>query len=107
MLRQTGLLEARAIMTGVQLHDPAKHLRDIEHRNAVPWEALFAVLDKAGAPRAKQRMLRQPGASGKKSQLAAVAASPASRHSLSRSLPMVPIAGTIDQPVSQLGRTLH
>jgi outer membrane protein len=103
VLRQVGVLEARAIMTGVQLHDPAAHLRDIEHKNAVPWESLFAALDKAAAPGAKQHMLHQPGISGERPQVAA-AIVPPSRHRLSRSLPVVPIPGTVGQPVSSSSR---
>jgi outer membrane protein len=104
LLRQTGLLEARAIMTGVQLHDPAKHLRDIEHKNAVPWDVLFAALDKAGAPRARQRMLQQPRVSGETPALAPARPTPVHR-ALSRSLPVVPIAGTVGRPVSSDRRT--
>lgn len=104
LLRQTGLLEARAIMTGVQLHDPAKHLRDIEHKNAVPWEALFAALDRAAAPSARQRVLEQPGISGEKPAVAPARKTPAQRM-LSRSLPNVPIAGTVGRPVSPDHRT--
>ena len=106
LLRQTGLLEVRAVLTGVQLHDPAKHLRDIEHRNAVPWEALFATLDKAGAPAAHQRTLPQPAISGETPAVAPATTRPAGR-SLSRSLPVVPIGGTVGRPVSTNGRTLH
>ena len=106
LLRQTGLLEARAIMSGVQLHDPAKHLRDIEHRNAVPWDALFAAIDKAGAPKAHQRMLEQPGLSHETPAVAASDAKPVER-TLSRSLPIVPIAGTVGRPVPSDHRNLH
>lgn len=105
LLRQTGLLEVRAIMTGMQLHDPAKHLREVEHKNAVPWEALFRKLDKAGAPRARQRTLQQPGISGETPALAP-ARPVAASYDLSRSLPTVPIAGTAGHPVST-SRKLH
>jgi outer membrane protein len=94
LLRQTGLLEARAILTGVQLHDPAKHLRDIEHKNAVPWEALFAALDKAAAPNARQRSLQQPAITPKTPVLAPARSTPAST-SLSRSLPIVPVGSAV------------
>lgn len=106
LLRQTGLLEARAVMTGVQLHDPAKPLRDIEHRNAVPWETLFAALDKAGAPRSHQHALQQPGISGETPSIAHANIKPV-QGGLSRSLPTVPIAGTVGRPVSPDSRNLH
>lgn len=106
LLRQTGLLEARAILTGVQLHDPARHLRDIEHRNAVPWDVLLAALDKAAAPSAHQHLLEQPGISGETPAMASAGRNSIPR-SLSRSLPMVPIAGTAGRPISTHHRTLH
>lgn len=64
VLRQTGMLEVRAIMSGLQLHDAAKNLRRVENRNAVPWERLLAALDKAGAPSVRARPrngVRAPG----------------------------------------------
>lgn len=63
LLRQTGLLEARTIMSGVSLHDPEEHLRDIEHKNAVPWDSIFAGIDKLASPKARHRRLKYPHAS--------------------------------------------
>lgn len=97
LLRQIGLLEARAIMTSVQLYDPAEHLRNIEDKNAVPWDALFTFLDKTGSPGAKQRVLRQPGISGERPEIAGVAPAPTSR-TLSRSFPVAPTAGIARRP---------
>jgi outer membrane protein len=97
LLRQVGLLEVRAVIEGVQLHDPAKHLREVEHRNAVPWESLLALLDKAGASRARQHTLHRPAASGQMPSIAPAGAQP-SDHALSRSIPMVPIGGTVGRP---------
>ena len=93
-------------MTGVQLHDPARHLRDIEHRNAVPWEALFAGLDRAGTPGARQRTLTQPGISGEVPALTPPGTAPVQR-SLSRTRPVVPVPGTVGRPVFSSRRTLH
>jgi outer membrane protein len=106
LLRQIGLLEARAIMTGVQLHDPAKHLRDIEHKHTVPWEVLLAGLDKAVAPHAKEHVLRQPGVGGEQPRIASAKAVFVPR-TLSRSLPNTPIPGTVGQPVSSFSRELN
>ena len=106
LLRQIGLLEVRAIMTGVQLHDPAKHLRDTEHKNAVPWDSLLAILDKAGAPKARQKTLQRPGSSGEAPALAPAQSGPVQRN-LSRSRPNVPIAGTVGRSVSRFHRKLH
>ena len=97
VLRQTGLLEVRAILTGVQLHDPAKHLRDIEGRVPFPWELLFGALDTAGASKAGQKELEQPGVSGETPAIAPTAAAPEQRE-LSRSIPVVPIGGTAGGP---------
>lgn len=106
LLRQTGQLEVRSILTGVQLHDPARHLRDIERRHAFPWELLFKTLDKAGAPSAKQRTLEQPGVSGEVPAVAAGRIAPVPP-ALSRSRPTVPIAGTVGRPVSPNRKKLH
>jgi outer membrane protein len=97
LLRQAGLLEARAVLEGVQLHDPAAHLRDIEHKNAVPWEHVFAALDKAGAPKVRQRTLVQPALTGDLPTLAPAHAG-SFEHRLSRVTPIVPIAGTVGRP---------
>lgn len=106
LLRQIGLLEVRAIMTGVQLHDPTKHLRDIEHNNSVPWDMLIAALDKIGAPSVRQKTLQRPGSSGETPALAPAQSKPV-QHSLSRSRPNVPIAGTFGRSVSRFHRKLH
>ena len=106
LLRQTGQLEVRSILTGVQLHDPARHLHDVERRHAFPWELLFKRLDKAGAPSAKQRTLEQPGVSGETPAVATGRIAPVSS-TLSRSRPTVPIGGTVGRPVSPDRKKLH
>jgi outer membrane protein len=97
LLRQTGLLEARAILTGVQLHDPAKHLREVEYRNAVPWDTLLGALDKAGAPKGRRRVLARVGVSGEAPAIAPVKPVSGTR-TLSRSLPNTSQLDLVDQP---------
>jgi outer membrane protein len=87
VLREAGMLEIRAIMSGVQLHDPAKNLRRVENRNSVPWEALLAGLDRAGKPSAKVRLRKQPPTTGRTPRIAPISSGARDTPRLSRSLP--------------------
>ena len=106
LLRQTGLLEARAIMTGVELYDPAEHLRRVEHRNALPWEGAVAALDTLGKPGAHQHVLEQPGVAPEPPAVVPPATVPPSPADLSRITPTTPIPGTVGRPVP-IGRKPH
>jgi outer membrane protein len=103
LLRRTGLLEARAIMNGVPLHDPSSHYRQVEDKNALPWDGLIAILDRAGGPVRRQKMIVQPSAGAAP---AIITPSADSMHTgmLSRSLPIIPIPGTVGRPVDALQR---
>jgi len=90
VLRETGMLEIRAIMSGVQLHDPAKNLRRVENRNAVPWEELLAGLDRIGKPSARVRLRRPLPAIGGKPVIAPSPPGAKEPARLSRSLPQAP-----------------
>lgn len=107
LLRHTGQLEVKAVLAGVQLHDPLKHLRDIEHRNAVPWEALFASLDKAGAPKGRQRPLLLPAKRNAIPMIVARKSGPEVERGLARSLPMVPLAGSAGRPDANLNQRMQ
>ncbi len=107
LLRHTGQLEMKAVLAGVQLHDPSKHLRDIEHRNAVPWEALFAALDKAGAPMGRQRPLLLPAKRSAIPMIVTHTSGPEVERTLARSLPMVPLAGTAGRPDAHLNQRIQ
>jgi len=105
LLRQTGLLEAEAIMTGVSLHDPAEHLRHIENRNALPWEHAVSAIDHIAMPGTRQHMLIQPAIGGETSQVAAPRQGSPADLEFSRTLPIAPIPGTIGRPVAVEGAT--
>jgi outer membrane protein len=96
LLRQTGLLEVRALMTDVPLYDPAVHLVQAERRNALPWDGAVAAIDRLAVPHARQKTLLQPTVAR------APAVVPAVRHTtsdpLSHTRPTTPIAGTVGQP---------
>lgn len=106
LLRQTGLLEARAIMTGVELYDPAEHLRRVEHRNAVPWESAVAALDTLGKPGAHQHVLEQSGVAPELPAVVPPVTVSPSPADLSRITPTTPIPGTVGRPVP-IGRKPH
>jgi outer membrane protein len=50
LLQAMGRLEARALVTGAPLYDPAKSFNRVKAAGAVPWEPLIAALDSVGAP---------------------------------------------------------
>lgn len=106
LLRQTGLLEARAIMMGVELYDPAQHLRHVESRNAVPWERGVAALDKLAKPGPHQKTLEQPGIVPEPPAIAPASGVVPPTADLSRTTPTDPIPGTIGRPVTA-GRKPH
>lgn len=97
LLRETGMLEVRAIMSGVQLHDPSKNLRRVENRNAVPWEELLAGLDKIRAPSARRRGHRPLQSSSDRPAIAPARKGTAAP-SLSRSLPETLVVGVPATP---------
>jgi len=50
LLQAMGRLEARALVSGAPIYDPAKSFNRVKNANAVPWEPLIAALDSVGAP---------------------------------------------------------
>jgi len=94
VLRETGMLEIRAIMSGVQLHDPAKNLRRVENRNSVPWEELLAGLDRVRKPSARIRLRKPLPSTGRKPVIAPSATEAKEATQLSRSVPQVPTSLT-------------
>lgn len=106
LLRQTGLLEARAIMTGVELYDPAEHLRQVERRNALPWDGAVAALDRIGKPGPHQKTLEQPGIAPEPPAITSVSGAVPPSADLSRASPTTPIPGTVGRPKST-GRKPH
>jgi len=98
LLRRVGLLEARTLVTGVPLHDPSAHYRDIENRNALPWDGLLKALDASAGPVRRQRMIVQPGLPAGQPIVTPSRRGISSDAPLSRSLPIVPVPGTVGRP---------
>lgn len=103
VLRETGLLEAEAIMTGVPLYDPASHLRQVENRNALPWDKVISAIDHVAMPGTRQKMLQQPATGQQKPAIANVGSSEPDTPNFSHTLPTTPIPGTVGRPVSAEG----
>jgi outer membrane protein len=97
LLRRVGLLEAGALMTGVSLYDPSRHLREVERRAAVPWEGAVAGLDGIAAAGPHQAALEQPAISP------APAISPTAPIPTAPDVvlqgPITPVPGTAGRPV--------
>jgi outer membrane protein len=53
LLNAMGRLEARTLVQGVDLYDPAKSFNKVKRIGAVPWEGLVEGLDSLGAPSAR------------------------------------------------------
>lgn len=50
LLASIGRLEARYLVPGAPLYDPAAAFRRVSHAGAVPWEGAIAAIDNLGAP---------------------------------------------------------
>ncbi|MXO65955.1 TolC family outer membrane protein [Altericroceibacterium endophyticum] len=106
LLRQTGLLEARTLLTGVQLRDPESHLREIGGRNSLPWDGVISALDEVTAPRFRQQMLRPSGASDANPSIKQTKGDIIQR-TYSRSLPTTPIRESVEQPSAPASDNAH
>jgi outer membrane protein len=104
LLRRTGLLEARAITNGVPSYDASSHYRQVAGKNALPWDGLISILDRAGGPVRRQKMIVQPAVGAANPMITAPPTDKKGTGMLSRSLPIAPIPGTVGQPVDALKR---
>jgi outer membrane protein len=50
LLASIGRLEARYVIPGAPLYDPAQSFRRVSHIGAVPWEGIVGAIDNLGAP---------------------------------------------------------
>jgi len=50
LLAAMGRLEARYVVPGAPLYDPAVNFAEVAHKGALPWEGLVAAIDNLGAP---------------------------------------------------------
>jgi len=60
LLRRTGALEVHALLSGVPLYDATDHIRQVENRNALPWDRAVAALDHIAAPASHGHVLAGP-----------------------------------------------
>ena len=98
LLRRLGLLEARALMTGVALYDPAENFRHAARREALPWDGAFRALDRVEEPGPHQHPIDEPGiALGAPTVVATTDAGPGD--TLATQSPIAPIPGTVGRPV--------
>ena len=98
LLRHIGQLEVSKLLTGNALHDPAAHVRAIERRGALPWDAAIHALDRIAAPGQGQQRIETPERLPDKPDMApAGAAEP--DPPLITSSPITPIPGTTGQPL--------
>ncbi len=80
VLQAMGRLEARNLVTGVDLYDPATSFNRVKHVGAVPWEGLVEGLDSIGAPRipGPRPLPAAPAANGPVTMVAPTTPEPAS-----------------------------
>ncbi|MDB5701484.1 MAG: hypothetical protein JWL66_1683 [Sphingomonadales bacterium] len=97
LLRQTGLLEAQALVTGVEIYDPATHLRSVVRKNALPWDGAIAAIDAIALPSPHRSPIERSRATGTPA-LVAPRTTPPLNAELSRSLPARASPGPIGQP---------
>jgi outer membrane protein len=98
LLQAMGRLEARALVIGAPLYDPAKSFNRVKAAGAVPWEPLVAALDSVGAPSVGMPApIPAPAAAGAKpSGVAMIPADqpPPSNGVLSTTQPTTPVPNT-------------
>jgi len=97
LLRRLGLLEARALMTGVALYDPAENFRHAARREALPWDGAFRAIDRIAEPNPHQHPIDEPGIAPSAPTIAAPRdAGPAD--TLATQSPTASIPGTVGRP---------
>ena len=60
LLRYVGLMDVRALTTGVGLYDASADIRHIENRGEVPWGPHVRDIDRIARPNTRTRALTQP-----------------------------------------------
>lgn len=102
LLRRIGLLEARAILSGTPLYEPAVNTRAAARRNALPLDPVLRRLDKIAQPEGRQRGLEQPSLPNSQPELITAGPMP--------TVPIVgipephPLPGTVGTPTSRYRR---
>jgi outer membrane protein len=60
LLRHMGQLEARQLLAGAPVLDPAEYTRRAARRGALPGDALFRAIDSLGAPVVRPQRIEMP-----------------------------------------------
>lgn len=102
LLRQVGLLEARAILSGTPLYEPEINTRAAAHRNALPFDPALRSLDRVGQPEPTQRGLEQPSLPDTRPELISATPMPTVPVVTTPALP--PLPGTVGAPRPAHGR---
>jgi outer membrane protein len=93
LLRQLGQLEVRKLLTGIELYDPAAHVRQVEARGAAPWDPLLRRIDGVAAPGQTQQAIVGPVRSVEEPRIA-VLPTRSQPDALIQYSPATPLAGT-------------
>ena len=99
LLRQLGRLEVAGLLTGIGLYEPSVHVRAVERRGALPWDAGIRTIDRFLAPSQAQQRIEQPAHSPDVPQVAP-AGPPTANQTLITSSPVTPMSGTTGRPAS-------
>ncbi len=97
LLRQMGLLEARAILSETPLYQPDANTRDAAERNALPWDPALRALDRLGKDGPPPLPLEQPALPDAPPRV--IPAMPMPMVPPARLSPGVPVPGTVGRPV--------
>lgn len=103
LLRHVGLLEVRALTTGIALYDASADIRHIEHRGATLWDPAVRSLDRADKASTRTRAIRQPPILPDQARLAPVMGPPPPDSYITTS-PDVSEPGTIGRPANEAPR---
>ena len=100
LLRYVGLMDVRALTTGVGLYDASADIRHIENRGEVPWGPHVRDLDKIGQPSRRTPALQQPPLLNEPAKVAPAAGPPPSDDYMTSSAG-VPPPGTVGHPANE------
>jgi outer membrane protein len=97
LLRHVGLLEVRALTTGIGLYDASADIRHIEHRGATLWDPAIRSLDRLDKASTRTRAISQPPILPDQARLAPVMGPPPPDSYITTS-PNIPQPGTVGRP---------
>ena len=97
LLRQMGLLEARAILSETPLYQPDANTREAAGRNALPWDPALRAFDRVGKSGPPALPIEQPGLPDLPPRL--LPATPMPVVPRASQSPGVPLPGTVGHPI--------